>query len=165
MSTQLQGVNLTDTPADTGKVSEGTQPTHRVGTRYVNDLGYEYVYVHADGAIAQYDFAVFDESFEAFKITAALAQSHPSGGVAQVAFADNDYGWLLTRGVGLVNVLANCAAEVQLYTSGTAGSLDDTDAGHRAVIGIRLSASVGGAPASAACYLDNPKTIVAFDGV
>lgn len=154
----LIGGKLTDTPADT------STPDFRVGTRLTDHRGYEYLFVHANGAIAQYDAVVVDEAFEAYAITAALATDHPTAAVAQVAFADNDYGWVLTRGVGQVNGLANCAAEVQLYTSATAGALDDADASQIAVIGIRLSAAVGGSAAAAACYLDNPKTVVPFDG-
>lgn len=152
------GANVSDTPStnDSG---------HALGTRYTDQRGYEYLYVHANGAIGQYDAVVVDEAFEAYAITAALATDHPTVGVAQVAFADNDYGWVLTRGVGEVNALTSCAAEVQLYTSGTAGSLDDADASQVAVIGIRLSTAVGGGGAdSVACYLDQPKTVVAFDG-
>jgi hypothetical protein len=154
----LIGANLTATPADT------ETPPFAVGMRLSDHQGYEYLYVHANGAIAQYDCVVVDEAFEAYAITAALATDHPTAAVAQVALADNDYGWVMTRGVGQVNGLANCAAEVQLYTSATAGSLDDADASQVAVIGIRLSAAVGGSAAAAACYLDNPKTVVAFDG-
>jgi hypothetical protein len=154
----LLGLNVDDTP--TTNVSG-----FALGTRCEDHRGYEYNYVHANGAIEQYDFVVFDEAYEAYALTAALAIDHPSGGAAQVAFADNDYGWLLVRGVGSVNALTLCAAEVQLYSSGTEGHLDDADASQSAVIGIRLSAAVGGGgAASAACYLDHPKTVPAFDG-
>ena len=77
----LLGLNVDDTP--TTNVSG-----FALGTRCEDHRGYEYIYVHANGAIAQYDFVVFDEAFEAYSITAALAIDHPSGGAAQVAFAD-----------------------------------------------------------------------------
>lgn len=163
MSYPVLGASVSETPADSD-ADKFERGGHAVGTRYTDHRGYEYIYVHANGAISQYDFVVFDETFEAYELTTALAIDHPSGGVAQVAAADNDYLWLLVKGVGQVNALALCAAEVQLYSSGTAGHLDDADASQHAIIGIRLSAAVGGAPASAACYLDNPKTVVAFDG-
>lgn len=164
MSTQLIGVDVTDTPADTVNGLTAIPP-FMVGTRYTDHRGYEYIFVHANGAIAQYDCVVIDEAFEAYAITAALAIDHPTAAVAQVALADNDYGWVMTRGIGLVNALTSCAAEVQLYSSGTAGHLDDADASQSAVIGIRLSAAVGGGgAAAAACYIDHPKTVVAFDG-
>lgn len=149
------------TPLDTPTTNEAG---FALGTRHEDHRGYEYIYVQANGAITQYDFVVFDEAFDAYAVTAALGEDHPSGGVAQVAFADNDFGWILVRGVGQVRALANCVAETQLYTSGTAGALDDADASQRAVIGIRLSATNGASTAAVACYLDHPKTIVAFDG-
>lgn len=166
MTYPLLGVDVTDTPGDSTTTDiRFDRPGHKVGTRAADHRGYEYIYVHANGAIAQYDFVVFDETFEGYQGTKALAEDHCSVGVAQVALADNDYGWVMVKGVGEVNALTSCAAEVQLYTSATAGHLDDADASQHAVIGIRLSTAVGGGGAdSVACYLDNPKVIVAFDG-
>jgi hypothetical protein len=166
MSYPVLGVAVTETPGDsTTSDIRFERGGFAVGTRYTDHRGYEYIYVHANGAIDQYDFVVFDEAYEAYALTTALAIDHPSGGVAQVAAADNDYLWLLTRGVGEVNALTSCAAEVQLYSSGTEGHLDDADASQHAIIGIRLSTAVGGGGAdSVACYLDNPKCVVAFDG-
>jgi hypothetical protein len=72
-------------------------------------------------------------------------------GIAQVAFADNDYGWVLRKGQGTVLVLASCAADVGLYTSASAGYLDDATASLTLISGIVLTASRGTTAGSALC--------------
>jgi hypothetical protein len=158
MSTQLIGANPALTPPT--NVSG-----HAVGTRYVDHRGYEYIYVKAGEAIAQYDWAAVNEAGTAFEGTKALAEDHAIIAVAQVAFANNDFGWMMTSGVGSVNALTSCAADTQLYTSATAGHLDDADASQVAVIGIRLTTAVSGDGAAAApCVLNRPAVVMPFDG-
>jgi len=116
------GVDLTATPAD----SEAGTPGFALGKCVSTNDGGVYMYVHANGAITQYDFVGIDENFEAASLTTAMADDGWMIGAAQVAFADNDYGWVATKGSNINGaVLASCAADVALYTSATAGSLDD----------------------------------------
>ena len=91
-----------------------------------------YQYVHANGAIAQYNAVGMDADFEAADLTTTTSGARPTRvGIAQVAFADNEYGWVpigpFPESAGFkVNGAASCAANVKLYTTGTDGVVDDT---------------------------------------
>lgn len=131
------GVNFTTLTAGTGTNSdEGGLFT--LGTRTSGTDGSEWVYVHAGAAITQYSWVAIDENFEAVMGTKALADAGHQVGFAQVAFSDNDFGWVAVHAPGNITVrlLANCAADVQLYTSGTSGALDDTSASQTLIRGV-----------------------------
>lgn len=136
------GVDLTKLTAGTGaSFNQGNE--FALGTRVTATDGSNWVYVHAAAAIAQYDCVAIDENFEATPMTKALADAGHGVGFAQVAFDDNDFGWVAVNAPGniTVNVLASCAADVQLYTSGTAGALDDTSASQTLIRGVVLVAA------------------------
>lgn len=134
-----------------------TQPTvdAKAGllNRHCGVDGKEYVYVQAASAIAAGDVVAIDETGQAALVTKARADDGHKIGVAQVAFADNDYGYVQVKGVCIVNVLANCAADVALYSSATSGSLDDTDASQTKILGIVATAAVGGSAGSVAGWM------------
>ncbi len=97
-----------------------------VGQMTVGTDGSQWTFVLASGAIAQYDFVGIDENFAAAPLTEAMADAGWIIGAAQVAIASASYGWICTKGANVSgNVLASCAADVPLYVSATAGSLDD----------------------------------------
>ena len=101
-----------------------------LGDRFCDHEGNEFCYVQANGAIAQYEFVGIDENYQAAPLTAAMAGDGWMVGAAQVAFADNEYGFICMRGTNVSgNVLANAAADTVLRTSATAGSLDDNTTG------------------------------------
>lgn len=115
------GVGLTDTP---------TTIEHTLGDKAVAEDGQEYVYVQAAEAISQYDFVGIDEDFAASQLTSTEAGDGWMIGVAQSALSADDYGWVCVKGANLTgNVLGSCNADVALYTSGTAGYLDDATTG------------------------------------
>lgn len=111
--------------------------------------GKRYIYAKASSACAQYDVVAIDESFLAVPITKTLADAGNRVGVAGVAFAANEFGWFQIRGICTINVLASCAADVALYTSATAGSLDDTTTSQTKINGIVLTTARGGTNGSA----------------
>jgi hypothetical protein len=120
----IAGVDLTEKIAGTGSSSDqGNQ--FKLGTRIFADDGQEYVYVHASGAITQYYWVGIDEDWEAAMLTDAMAQDGWMIGVAQVAFSDNDFGWVAVRGANLRGsaIYEASTADVQLFTSATAGLL------------------------------------------
>ena len=116
----ILGVDFTSTP---------TAKEFKLGTMAVGSDGTEWVYVQASGAITQYDAVAIDENFQAAALTTALNGAGHKLGFAQVAFVDNDYGWVATRGSNIsVRVASSCAADARLYTTTTAGVLDDASA-------------------------------------
>jgi len=121
------GVDFTLTP---------TTAEFDLGTCVMGTDGTKWVYVQASGAITQYDAVGIDENYQAAALTKALADAGHQVGYAQVAFADNDYGWIACAGSNVsVRVAASCAADVALYTTATAGVLDDTSASQTKLLG------------------------------
>lgn len=120
VTTPLLGVNLTDTPTSNTSGLE-------LGTTVSAADNQEYTLVVAGSAITQYDWIGIDENFSAYPLTKAMADDGWIIGAAQVAFDAGDYGWIATKGANLTGRIgASCAADVALYTSSTAGVLDDT---------------------------------------
>jgi hypothetical protein len=116
------GVDFSVTTAGTGTNSdEGAQ--FALGQQVVANDGSVWMFVHASAAIAQYDAVGISEAFEAAPLSKAMADDGWNIGFAQVAFDDNDFGWVALRGTKTLKVklLGSCAADVALYTSGTAG--------------------------------------------
>ncbi len=147
MNENLTGVDVSVTE---------TSPTFALGTNVAKD-GKVYTYVQASGALSQYDAVIIDEAGQA--VTASLTTSASAFGdrvgVIAVDFADNDYGWAQVYGVATVNVLANCAANAVLNTTGTAGQLDDDQGvGSEDVDGIVLTTAAGGSAASVAAFIN-----------
>lgn len=151
------GIDLSKKIAGTGSSSDqGDQ--FLLGQKVNATDGGVYMRVHASGAIAQYDFVGIDENFEAAPLTTAMADDGWNIGVAQVAADDNDFLWVACAGSNINGaVLANCAADVALYTSGTAGSLDDATTTTK-VDGVVAVTAVGTAAGNVEVILTHPKS-------
>jgi len=145
-TTPIAGISLTDTSAGTGTSSnEGNE--FPLGMKVSTTDGGEAMFVHASGAITQYDCVGIDEDFEAAAMLKAIADDGHFVGFAQVAFADNDFGWVHTKGSNITcRLAASCAADSALYTTATAGVLDDSSSGTTKIDGVAgvSAASAGG---------------------
>lgn len=143
------GVDLTSTFAGTGTSNDEGSP-FTVGERALGNDGTEWMYVHAATAITQYDAVGVDENYEASALTKAMADDGWQVGFAQIAASDNDFFWLCMGGSNVkVRVAASCAADVSLYTTATAGVLDDTSGSQTVVNGVTAvtAGSAGGVSA------------------
>lgn len=88
---------------------------------------WQYVQCNSSTAVAVYDAVKVDDDFTIASLTTTISGSEPTAvGVAQIAFATSEYGWVLRMGKGTVNAAASCAQDVKLYTTGTAGVVDDS---------------------------------------
>ena len=118
------------------KKSYGTDPAMMPAV--VGDIGScpegMFVFVQANGAIAQYAFVTIANDGQAAELTTTTAGSNNLMiGVAQVALADNEYAWVWVggpRGGGVGSgikgkVAANYVALNNLQTTATAGVADD----------------------------------------
>lgn len=76
--------------------------------------------------------------------------------VSKGAIVANKFGWYQVRGVGSVDSAASNAEDAQQYLTATAGRVDDAVVANKAVIGMRLTETVGGAAALASCQLNHP---------
>lgn len=117
----------------------------------------KWMYVRASGAITAAGYVVsIDENFSAAMVSTSNDAEGDLVGVAPVAFADGDYGWVQVSGVCVVRVAANAAANVTLNTTATAGELDDDGAaGSMRIDGLVLTTANGGAAATAAAVLSD----------
>lgn len=128
-----------------------------LGTIKTAASGKRYMYVQDSGAgITQYAHVAITDGFKITALTKALADARHRIGAAQVAFTANYYGWVFIGGgayTGLFKTL--CAQNVKLYTSATAGYLDDDATSQTQVEGPYVLATVGGADASASAFATN----------
>jgi len=117
----------------------GSDPGYAVGQKTQGTDGSVWTYVKASSSISQYNWVGIDENFQAAPLTKAMADAGWIIGVAQVAIASGSYGWVCTQGANVTGgVLASCAADVTLYTSGTAGYLDDAATTQTKIDGVVL---------------------------
>lgn len=127
-----------------GTTTAGENAPFRLGDRYPGTDGQEYIFCQAGAEISTdgtpFALAV-DENFQAVKLTKALAiAGHKVAFAPEVAILDNDFFWAITRGSNFnIKVGVSCAADITLWTTATAGVLDDTSgASHVAVFGVVL---------------------------
>lgn len=117
------------------KVWDGTSiplPAH-VGAVGSTPEG-DYMFVQADGAVAQYAFVKISDDGQADELTTTNAGSNNlQVGVAQIGAADNEYLWVWIGGPGGGGVgsgirgkcAASYAADANLNTTATDGVADD----------------------------------------
>lgn len=121
------GVDLDATTA--GTTTDGEDAVFPLGMIVTAPDGQEYMYVQAGSAITQYHTVSIDENYQAVPITTTLNNAGYRVGFAQVAFSDNDFGWVALRGSNIsILVAASCNADVPLFATATAGVLDDAGA-------------------------------------
>lgn len=135
---------VTDGAIGISLATTSTDSRAKLGERHTADNGQVYVYVKASAAINQYDCVAIDNSFNATGMTKTLADLGRQPGVAQVAFASAEYGWVAIHGQGLtVTVLGSCDKGVALFTTATTGVLDDATGSQTRLWGVVLVNSAG----------------------
>lgn len=132
------GIDLTRVTA--GTTTDGEDSEFTLGTTAKGTDGQEYVYVQAGAAISTttdepYALAI-DENYQAVKLTKALVQAgHAVAWAPEQIIADNAFFWAIKRGSNFnIKVGVSCAADISLYTTATAGVLDDTSGGSHVVV-------------------------------
>lgn len=122
-----------------------------------------FLFVQADGAIAQYAFVKISDDGQAVELTTTNAGSNNlQVGVAQVAAVDNEYLWVWVGGVGGGGVgtgikgkcAASYAADANLNTTATAGVADDASTTKIAnVVGLTTLTGAGTVELKSTGYL------------
>lgn len=147
----ILGVDFTATYSD-AKYTE-----FKVGQIVSTNAGdYMFVKNNTGGATTAYDVLIIDHQGY---LTAGVTQTNDDGaplqvGIPQAAITSAYFGWAFVGGSGdgtatcSVNVLANCAIDVPLYTTATAGKLDDATASAKLVSGLKLTTANGGSTAA-----------------
>lgn len=123
-----------------------------LGTVTTTSDGGEAVYCIASGAVSQYALCGINEDFDIYMMTSALAVQSDRLGLPQVEAAAGEYVWAYTRGNNIkVRTKASAAADAQLYTTASAGVVDDATAtGALKLDGFVLVAAAGTAAVGAA---------------
>jgi hypothetical protein len=127
-----------------------TSASFNVGTAVNLDDGGQAVYVQAASEISQYAAVAVLSNNTAVMLTTTNAATSKRVGFAQVSIASGSYGWVQTGGVPVVKLAASCAPNVPLFTTATAGVLDDATVsgnGVGLVAGIVATATASGATA------------------
>jgi hypothetical protein len=116
----------------------------------------EFVFIKATAAIAQYAWVGIDGEGDAAELTTTTYASSCAIGVAQVAIASGEYGWVFVgkgggTGSGIKGLFsANYAAFAVVNSTATAGVADD--AATKVLGGVVGLTLVGGVQASAELY-------------
>lgn len=130
--------------------------TFGLGDTRIDHQGNVWIYVQSSNSITQYDCVAIDVNFRAVQMsTDAVAKGAIQVGFAQVAFAPDEYGWVMKHGRPTIRVAADCQPSVPLYTTATGGVLDDAVTSQM-IQGLVASNSVSGATASVAAVSDFP---------
>jgi hypothetical protein len=109
--------------------------------------GGQAMYVRGLSEISTYAAVVIDASAGALMTTTTRAVANKRIGFAQVSIASGFYGWVQLGGAPKVNLAANCAPNVPLYTTATAGVLDDATVSAAMVAGCVAANTISNATA------------------
>lgn len=115
-----------------------------LGTVLEASDGGQYIFAYNVAAISTGMCVVVDAGFTAAAITTALARTRNPLAFAQVTIAASSYAWYAKNGTGIkIRTAASTIPGVSLYTSDTAGVLDDLTASisHFQVFGVVLFAT------------------------
>ena len=158
------GIDLTAIYASVSAGSTSTFPATPGETVMTSNNG-RYIFARAESTIAQFDavvFSTFSDSASTTPIlravpittTNAAALGFSMVGVAQTAITSAYYGWIGLNGSLKTNLLIGCNPKVPLYTTATAGSLDDTTVSSGYIQGIVANTSATSASAPF-CIVNN----------
>lgn len=137
----LIGVNLTRTD---------TTALFPLGTVVNLNDGGQAVYVKAStSALSTYAACLIQAGNIAIMLTTTNAGTAPGGriGFAQTSIATSAYGWVQTGGAPLCNLATNCDDLVPLFTTSTAGVLDDATVTAGYIYGVYGTTTISNATA------------------
>lgn len=123
----------------------------QTGTVVSLDDGGHAMYVQAGSEVAQFNAVLVTEGNTAVNATTAAAAEgtgvSKQVGFAQTSIASGNYGWVQLSGRPKVKLAANCADQVALFTTSTAGTLDDATVSNSYVAGVVSGTTISNATA------------------
>lgn len=131
------GFNVSDVLSSANRIASGKG--FRLGQRVQTQDGK--IFVYAKNASSNAAFSLVNVNASTFAIsglTTALSTASEIVGVLPVAIASDEYGWVQIYGRTKIRVLALCAKNVTLWSTTTAGSVDDATASNYMIQGINL---------------------------
>lgn len=133
----------------------GTTAEFAVGTHVFGNDNSEWVYVQASASITQYDAVTIQSNNKLAQLTLDGGKAAQDVGFAQVAFAPDEYGWVMVRGKPLVRLAASCQPSVAIYATATGGVVDDATVS-TIINGLVATTSVTNAVTAATCVASYP---------
>lgn len=143
-------------PSATSSLQSGSatvyQPEFQLGARAKLSDGGETMYIKAGAAITAGDALLINSTGSAVGITTALCDKGGTTpqqyiGIANTTLASGQHGWACTGGIPLagISVAASCVRGSPLYTTSSAGVLDDTDSSSHLISGVQTTTTATGA--------------------
>ena len=132
---------VTDGKAGIDLTRTSTTPEFALGTVVMTDLGGMAEYVQALSEISTYAAVAIFQGFTARMLETSIAADAGESkkvGFAQVSIASAYYGWVHRMGKLICNLSDDCADNVPLFTTATAGYLDDATVSNCLVLGVYL---------------------------
>ena len=122
-----------------------------LGTTVKTNDGGEAVYVQAASGVAQYNAVAIGDGYTVVNLTTAQATDGSGYGkevaFAQTSIASSSYAWVQKSGRPIGKLAANCADKVILFTTSTAGTLDDATVSAAYVVGVVSKTTISNATA------------------
>jgi hypothetical protein len=140
-----------------------SSPSFNLGTVVNLDDGGQAVYVRAASEVPTYAAVAVQLDDTVVPLTTTNAAGSKTVGFAQVSIAPLYYGWVQLGGKPRVLVAANCQPNVPLYTTATAGVLDDTVVSGCLVAGLVAKTSTVTA-SNVACIAGYPHILTGAAG-
>jgi hypothetical protein len=142
------------------------RPFFRLGTTMKGAGDSEWMYVRANGAITGAGYVVVIDPMSATDPYDAAMITNTNGvrglpvGVAPVAFADNQFGWVQIKGPCQIRT-GVAVVNAEMATTTTAGELDDAaGTGTKEILGITLTTARTGSAGNTAGYISYPTVYV-----
>jgi len=125
------------------------EPLFALGTVMWGQGGKAYVYCQANGAITGDGYVVtLSEAFQAVMLTSSNDALGDKVGVADCAFADDEYGWIQVYGPCGIRTEQDALANSRLAATADAGQVDDASTvGTLYIEGMVLGTATAGADA------------------
>lgn len=140
-----------------------SSPSFNLGTTVNLDDGGQAVYVRAASEVPTYAAVAVQLDDTVVPLTTTNSANSKAVGFAQVSIASAYYGWVQLGGKPRVLVAANCQPNVPLYTTGTAGVLDDAVVSGGLVAGLVAKTSTVTA-SNVACIAGYPHILTGAAG-
>lgn len=159
MSHPLIGTKVDDVLTTSNLLTSGK--AFKLGSRVQTYDGKEYVWCKNLSSNAIYSVGTIDgASWNFVGLTTTTAAAAETIGVLQVAMASDEYGWVQVRGRTKIRVAGLCAKNIILWTTATAGVVDDATASTYAINGINLLSTNPSSTATAlSAFLVNPQIL------
>jgi hypothetical protein len=153
------GFKVDDVLSSANRIASGKG--FRLGQRVQTQDGKQYVYAKNASSNAIYDVVNVNASTWAITgLTTATSGASEIVGVLPAAIASDEYGWVQIVGRTKVKVLGLAAKNFTLWSTTTAGSLDDATASNYMIQGINLLSTNPSSTATAlSAFISHPSVL------